>query len=154
MTFLEKVCSGFNSTNIRYALVGGHAVALHGAVRGTVDIDFVLKWSKSSLEKAEKVLLGLGLESRLPISAKDIFSYRDEYIKNRNLIAWNFYNPAEPAKQVDIIITYDLSEKQVTELKLRNGKIRLLSLPALIKMKKASGRPQDLEDIKALLKLR
>ena len=154
MTFLEKVTSAFNVAGIRYALVGGHAVALHGAVRGTVDIDFVLKWSKNSLSKTESILVGLGLEPQLPISAEDIFNYRDEYINNRNLIAWNFYNPTEPAEQVDIIITYDLSEKQVTELKLRNGKIRLLSLPALIKMKKASGRPQDLEDIKALLKLR
>ena len=38
MTALERVCTALNRASVRYAVVGGHAVALHGAVRGTVDI--------------------------------------------------------------------------------------------------------------------
>jgi len=42
MTFLESICRAFEQAKVPYAIVGGHAVALHGALRGTVDIDFVL----------------------------------------------------------------------------------------------------------------
>ena len=107
MVFLEKLCQQFAAAKLDYALVGGHAVALHGAVRGTVDIDFVFKWEKETLIRAERVLSKLGLVSRLPIVANDVFEFRDEYINNRNLIAWNFYHPNDASQQVDIIINYD-----------------------------------------------
>lgn len=42
--FLIELCQSLEQHNVRYALVGGYAVALHGAVRGTVDVDFVIEW--------------------------------------------------------------------------------------------------------------
>lgn len=50
------MCGAFAACGLRYAVVGGHAVALHGAVRGTVDVDIALTWTKKSLEEAERVL--------------------------------------------------------------------------------------------------
>ncbi|NND83135.1 MAG: hypothetical protein HKN50_11970 [Gammaproteobacteria bacterium] len=150
MTFLEQVAQAFQAAKLPYALVGGHAVALHGAVRGTVDIDFVLKWSRNALIKAEKVLAELGLVSRLPISAADVFDFREEYIKNRNLIAWNFYHPEDLSKQVDLIINYDLSGKRVTAMPLGNTNIKVLAISDLIDMKRAAGRAQDVADVAAL----
>ncbi|TDJ35665.1 MAG: hypothetical protein E2O56_00795, partial [Gammaproteobacteria bacterium] len=93
MSFLSRLCQGLDRAGLRYAIVGGHAVALHGAVRGTVDIDIALLWNLKTLRGAEQALTELGLVSRLPISAGDVFRFRDEYIENRNLIAWNFHNP-------------------------------------------------------------
>ena len=139
---------------MRYAVVGGHAVALHGAVRGTVDIDIVLSWTRQSLIAAEKALAGIGLVSRLPITANDILEFRKEYVENRNLVAWNFYNPADLSEQVDIIITYDLKGKRRNRVDLENTSIHILSKPDLIQMKRESGRPQDKEDVLALESLR
>ncbi len=153
MSFLNRVCSALADKSVRYAIVGGHAVALHGAVRGTVDIDVVLAWTLKYLQAAEKALIGLGLQSRLPIGANDVFQFRDEYIQNRNLIGWNFYNPANPTEQVDIVITYDLKAKKVGKIDTAGGPVRILGRKELIEMKRASGRPQDLEDVKALEKL-
>lgn len=45
MSFLGRVGAAFESAGVRYALVGGYAVALHGAVRGTVDVDVILAWN-------------------------------------------------------------------------------------------------------------
>lgn len=153
MSFLSKVGRAFAEKGLRYAIVGGHAVALHGAVRGTVDIDIALSWNLKTLKGAEQALTELGLVSRLPISAEDVFRFRDEYIENRNLIAWNFHNPANPAEQVDIIITYDLRGKQRTRVSTADGPVQVLGLKDLIEMKRASGRPQDLEDADALERL-
>ena len=153
MTTLERICTAFGNADVRYAVVGGHAVALHGAVRGTFDIDVVLNWTKQTLARAEAALNGLGLVSRLPISAEDVFAFRDEYVQKRNLIAWNFYNPDDPVEQVDVIINYDLAAKRTKRIALPSGSVEILSLADLIAMKRASGRPQDIEDVRALERL-
>ena len=153
MLSLNRVCTALADKGIRYAVVGGHAVALHGAVRGTVDIDIALAWNLKSLKAAEQVLKELGLVSRLPISADDVFQFRDEYVKNRNLIGWNFYNTDDLTEQVDIVITYDLAGKKVATIETSAGPIKILGIEELIEMKRVSGRQQDLEDVKALEKL-
>jgi len=150
MSFLNRVCSALADKGVRYAVVGGHAVALHGAVRGTVDVDIAVAWNLKSLQSAEQALSGIGLTSRLPISADDVFQFRDEYIENRNLIGWNFYNPSDPTEQVDLVITYNLKGKKVGTVDTTGGPVRILGRKDLIAMKRASGRPQDLEDVKAL----
>jgi hypothetical protein len=154
MLFVEKICSEFEKADLNYAIVGGYAVAFHGAVRGTVDIDFVFQWNQKTLKKAEEVLIANGLVSRLPITATDVFQFRDEYVRNRNLIAWNFYNPDDLSQQVDIIISYSLDLKYVTEMKSGEVAIKVLKKSELIKMKKQSGRDQDLQDIISLERLK
>ena len=153
MSFLHRVCQALTERDVRYALVGGHAVALHGAVRGTVDVDIALAWSRSALQATQRALTDIGLVSRLPISADDVYRFRDEYIANRNLIGWSFYNPRDLTEQVDIVITYDIKGKKVDAINTADGAVRILAREPLIRMKRASGRPQDLEDAAALEKL-
>ena len=151
--FLHQVCAALNHSKIPYAIVGGYAVALHGAIRGTVDVDIAINWSIQNLKKTEEALKELGLVSRLPIDAESVFHFRDEYIKNRNLIAWNFYQPSNPLNQVDIIINYDLKKAKSKKIKTHLTDIHILSKKDLIEMKKKSGRPQDLQDVEALEEL-
>lgn len=148
--FLYRLIDSLDKHHVDYALVGGFAVALHGAVRGTVDIDIILRIAEKNFLAAEHALSELGLSPRLPITASDVFQFRKEYIQNRNLIAWSFVNNANPIEIVDIVITEDLKGQEMQ--KIRSGKhtIKVLALRPLIEMKKRSGRPQDLEDILAL----
>ena len=139
---------------VGYAVVGGYAVALHGAVRGTFDIDVALRWTRADLRAAVAALEGMGLESRLPVTADEVYDFRDEYIANRGLVAWNFHNPGDALEQVDLVFAYDLTGKGVRRIDLPDGPVRVLALDDLIEMKRASGRPQDLEDATALERLR
>lgn len=148
--FITKVCKALQQARIPYAIVGGYAVALHGIPRGTLDIDFVIQWTLENLENTEKVLKDLGLVSKIPVDAKTIFHFRDEYISNRNLIAWNFYDPLNPSHQIDIIINYDLKITDIQTIHTSYGNLKILSKEKLIAMKKLSGRPQDLQDVKSL----
>ncbi len=150
MTFLQRVCTVLDDAGVPYALVGGQAVALQGVVRATVDVDVVLRWQRQIVESAEAALRKLGLVSQLPITAAEVVANREEYIHKRNLVAWNFYNPNAPMEQVDIIITYDLADKQVDRVALSESTVAVLPVPALIEMKRASGRRQDIEDAQAL----
>lgn len=149
--FIQKICFALDKANVLYAIVGGYAVALHGVIRGTVDVDIAIEWSLENLQNAENALKGIGLVSLIPITAEMLFQFRDDYIQNRNLIAWNFYDPANPINQVDIVINYNLKDElQTKKITTSLGTIPILSLQELIQMKEASGRPQDLEDVKAL----
>ena len=151
--FIKTVTDALNHAGIQYALVGGYAVALHGAVRGTVDLDFVIALREEQYESVEKTLESIGLTARLPVSAKEIFQFRDEYINNRNLIAWSFINHANPLELVDIIITHDAQAMKTKTLSVDGMTIEIATIAELIEMKKLSARPQDIEDIKALEKL-
>lgn len=139
---------------MRFALVGGYAVALHGVPRGTIDVDLALNWTLQDLVRAEAALKDIGLTSHLPVSARDVYERRDEYIQSRNLIAWNFRNPDAPLEQVDIIINYDLKGKLTQSVEMPQSTIPVLSVDDLIEMKRLSGREQDIEDAAALEKLR
>jgi len=151
--FIKKVISALVKYKVKYALVGGYAVALHGAVRGTVDIDIIIALRKKQIEAAEAALKELGLESRLPVTATEVYKFREEYIKNRNLTAWSFVNPDNPLEIVDIIITEDLNNISAVNKRAYGMNIKVVAIPDLITIKKKAGRPQDLEDIKALEKL-
>ena len=101
----------------------------------------------------EKALNSIGLQSRLPVTAKDVFQFREEYIENRNLIAWSFVNLKNPIEVVDIIITKNLADCSTIQKDFGNLKVKVLAKKDLIKMKRESGRPQDLLDVEALERL-
>jgi len=151
--FIESVIQTLVDKGVKYAIVGGYAVALHGAIRGTIDIDLVVTISKTQFRATEQALLAIGLQPRLPVNADQIFEFREEYIRNKNLIAWSFYNAANPLEVVDILITHDLKTIRTISKKLGQLTLKVASIPDLIAMKKQAGRPQDIEDIKALEKL-
>jgi len=148
--FLTRVCKTLSNHKVPFAIVGGHAVALHGAVRGTVDIDFVIQWSRENLARTEEAITRLGLVSRLPLSAREVFANRDDYIEKHNLIAWNFFNPQRLDEQLDLIINYDLGQQTPTFIKVGDTDIPVLDARELIAMKKKTGRQQDLLDAEAL----
>ena len=150
---IDRVVTTFRQARVRFAIAGGHAVALHGAVRGTVDLDLVLASSRANFTAAEAALNGMGLESRLPLKAEEVFDFREEYIRNRNLIAWSFVNPADPTEIVDIILTEDLESMQVDMVPLGRLRLPVVAVADLIRMKEKSGRPQDIEDVKALRRI-
>ena len=151
--FFLNLIKTFAQWNVAYAVVGGYAVSLHGAVRATLDIDVVTELSLAGLQNMEAALHSLGLQSRLPVTAKDICMFRKEYIEQRNLIAWGFNNPQKPAEMVDVIITDDIQEIKISTVDVRGQAVAIAEIHSLIAMKKKSGRPQDIEDISALMRL-
>lgn len=152
--FLYDLTKALDKERVPYAIVGGYAVALHGVVRATMDIDLVISLLPTHLKKAESVLKKLGLSSRLPIQADDIIKFRREYIEKRNLIAWSFIDYKDPTRVVDLLITYDTVDIEIIKIKIGGHTLKIASLDSLIQMKKASGRPQDIIDFKNLEKLK
>lgn len=151
---LLRVIRALNEARVPYAVVGGYAVALHGAVRGTVDVDLVIRFKAVDFQRTERALVSLGLQSRLPITAAEVFQFREEYLQNRNLRAWTFINPARPSEIVDVILSEDLAGMKVKRVRVQGESVRIASLQDLIRMKEKSARAQDREDVVALKRLR
>jgi hypothetical protein len=144
---LYEITDSFQAAKLKFALVGGYALALHGLVRATMDVDLVLSLTENDFNLAQVTLGKLGLQSRLPIRAQDVIKMRQEYIKERNLIAWSFVDFVNPARQVDILMTKDFSELETEKISVGGRKIVVASLQELMRMKQESSRPQDLVDI-------
>ena len=147
---IDRLTRALKKYKVQYAIAGGWAVALHGAVRGTVNIDVALVLNLKNLKLAEAALQSMGLVSRLPVTPDDLIGFREQYILNKKLLAWRFINPEDYTEIVDLLIVEDLKDLKVQKIKVGAETIPVVAKSALIQMKKKSGRPQDLEDIKAL----
>jgi hypothetical protein len=147
---LIEVTEALRKRNLKFAIVGGYALALHGIVRATMDVDLVLCLTLEDYTQAEEALKSIHLQSRLPVRAQDIIKMRQEYIQNRNLIAWSFVDYKDPSRQVDILITKDVRDLDLEMISVSGKKIAVVSLQNLLEMKTESGRPQDLIDIESI----
>jgi hypothetical protein len=149
---LSILINALKKDKIKYMIVGGDAVNFHGYSRNTVDIDLIIKFTLANLKKIENSLKRMGLVSRLPVDAVSIYKFREEYIKNRNLIAWNFYSEENPTDQIDILINHDVSDFKSEKFRVGELELMVITKEDLIKMKKIAGRDKDLLDIKELTK--
>lgn len=152
--FIVRVTEALSKARVRYGLVGGYAVALHGAVRGTIDVDLVIRLEEGQFVRTERALRSIGLGPRLPVTAAEVFRFRREYIRNRHLTAWSFVNPALPSEIVDIVLTHDLADLETETMRVQGRRLHVVGIDDLIAMKRQSGRPQDKEDVRALQSLR
>lgn len=59
-TVIRQLAGALDASGIRYALIGGFAMALRGLQRSTVDLDFILM--SEDMSKADQVLIGFGYE--------------------------------------------------------------------------------------------
>lgn len=55
---IEKIVTAFGAAGVRYALIGGFAMAMRGVQRATIDLDFVL--ILEDLEKSDRILRAAG----------------------------------------------------------------------------------------------
>jgi hypothetical protein len=160
MNIFEKVFKEFNKAGIKYLVVGGVAVNLHGYVRFTGDLDLLLLLDGKNLEKVDKVMHKLGYSERLPVS---VMSLNDEsqvkkWLKDKNMKAFSFVPPKDNPLQIDIVIEeslkFDKFFKDKINKRIENVTIPVASIDHLIKMKRKADRKQDMIDLEALIKLK
>ena len=74
------VLAEFQERNIRYVLVGGLAVLLHGVDRLTADVDLVVDLAPEQAIKAVEALLAMGFKSSAPV---DVRQFADAAVRKR-----------------------------------------------------------------------
>lgn len=83
---------------------------------------------------------------------------REDWIKNKNMKAFNLVNPEWAMSEIDVVINtpvdYKKASENVNHIRLQAISIPTISIDDLIKMKKKTGRRQDKADIRYLRRLK
>ena len=131
-----------NAHNIKYLVVGGYAVTVHGYPRYTNDIDIWFWIDKSNAENLIKVLKDFGFGS-LDIKT-------DDFLNPNKVIQLGY-----PPNRIDLLTSIsgvefeDCYPKRVI-MDIAGIKIDFIDIESLKKNKKASGRHKDLNDLENL----
>ncbi|HXR04790.1 MAG TPA: hypothetical protein VN836_08800 [Verrucomicrobiae bacterium] len=131
-----------NANAIRYLVIGGYAVAYHGHVRYTGDLDIFVELSTDNAERMVRALREFGFD--LPKLKPELFLRKGKIVRMGH----------EPMR-LEILneidgVSFGECYRQRRTARLDDLKINFIDLPQLLKNKRASRRPQDLADIAAL----
>jgi hypothetical protein len=149
--FYEEIINKFNGAGIKYAIVGGMAVNLHGHIRMTADLDIILEMEDSNLSKVVKTLKESGFICKIPVDPMGLVNSftRNDWIENKNMKALNFYRGTE---EVDLVIASPVKfeDAKKTIFVVKDTDYPVVSKEDLIKMKEITGRLHDKDDIRKL----
>jgi len=157
---LESLFRVLNDAGVRYVVVGGVAVVLHGYPRFTADLDLVVDLEPDAADLAIRTLTAAGLRPRVPVDPAAFAdpAQRREWVELRGMQVFSLYDPNDPLRTVDLFVEPPIPFEDLWSrsdlISLPSGKIRVASIGDLIEMKRIAGRPQDSEDIRALEALR
>lgn len=155
----REVFAALSAAEVPYVVVGGAAVVLQGHARMTVDLDLVVDLGPDSVRAVLTALLGLGMRPRLPVDPYDFADpeIREQWRTQRNVMVFSMYDPDDPLREVDLFAQSPLPfadlVAQATTVDVDGVLVPVASVRHLIAMKRAVGRPRDLEDVAALERL-
>jgi hypothetical protein len=145
VTLYEELCAvleALDEAKVEYALIGGLAVAVWGAPRATKDIDLLIRAEALDLAKGAVRRRGFVLEG-LPFEFKD----------GTEVHRLNKVDADGSLMTVDFMVVNANLEapwaSRIT-LPLTSRQVVVVSRDALIAMKAAAARPQDIADIQSL----
>lgn len=143
---------------IEFIVIGGVAVGVHGFIRATKDLDIVPSDDIENLRRlaslfaeidAQHVGLGDFDASEFPYDPTD----PSELAQGGNFRLETRLGPIDVMQWVEGIETdpaYRELASQAVPVSFRGTQIKVCSLDHLLAMKRAAGRPQDLEDLRRL----
>jgi hypothetical protein len=146
------VFSALHAHGVRYLIVGGLAVNLHGVPRMTFDLDIVVDLAPANVGALLDALASLGYVPRLPVPARELTDplKREAWIRDRNLKAFTFIDPQKATRVVDVLLDHPLDFAAAwasrADMPVEGLSLPTVSRADLITMKDAAGRPQDASD--------
>jgi len=133
-----------NAHNVEFVIIGATAFPVHGYARATLDIDLFIRPEPENAHRTLKALKEFGYDVT-DLSEDDLLSKK---VLIRQYLVETDIHPFVQG------ITFDRVWKNRISGAYGNEKVYYASLDDLITMKKAAGRPKDMEDLKALLRLK
>jgi hypothetical protein len=137
-----------HSQNVRYLIVGGEAVIFHGHVRLTGDVDLFFGRDPANLER-----LFAALEDFWDGDVPGLTSAAD-LSPDGTIVQFG-----QPPNRIDLINAiggvgfdeaWDGRVEAILSLDEREVRVPFIGLDALVKNKRAVGRPKDLDDLSYL----
>jgi hypothetical protein len=142
--FRDFICQ-LNENDVRYILIGGYSVVLHGYTRTTGDMDIWVDRTAENYKKIKLAFFAFGMS---------VFDMTEERFLNREIEVFTF---GRPPTAIDVMtsalgLNFDECFNNSVEFDNEGLIVRTIHLNDLISAKKASGRHKDLDDLDNLLK--
>lgn len=127
-----------------FLVVGAHALAVHGHVRATGDLDILVRPSRANADKVISALTRFGA----PLAAHGVET--EDFCKPGMV-----YQIGLPPNRIDLLTEIsgvDFDEALIGSITAPLGEnvVRFIGLAAQLKNKRASGRTKDLADAEVL----
>lgn len=156
----ERILRNFQQAGLKYAVIGGIAVNLHGYNRLTGDLDIIISFTEENIAKFISSAKELKLIPRLPVSLDDLANTDLclSWVNDKNAKVFSVYNPQNPLEHVDLKLDFseECQDYLANAIIMKAGDINIpvVTLEDLIALKKAAGRDRDMIDVKALERIK
>lgn len=145
---------------VRYLIVGGVAVNLHGAERMTMDVDLMLGLDPENLARFLKVARGLQLKPGvLPVTLEQFCDPAtvESWVREKHMLAFQLRSPVIDSPSIDIlvrpVVPFDEAYRRRARMVLEDVTVSVAAPQDLIALKSGTGRQIDESDIRALQRL-
>jgi hypothetical protein len=140
------VLSELEKHGVRYALLGGVAMAIHGFARMTKDIDCIFPRDRDNNARLMRALKAISRKLRL------------DYLPKKEWLDKGYSTAAEGEIGIDILFVaaareFGDYEKHIEERDINGVKVKVLDIDGML-MSKETDRPEDIPDRKRLSRLR
>jgi predicted nucleotidyltransferase len=153
----EAMVRALNDAGVRFIVVGGVAVATHGYLRQTKDIDLVIELQPDNTIRGLRALQTLGYFPRVPVTPEQFAdaALREGWIRDKQMVVLNLFSDSHRQTPIDVFVREPFSFCDEYEAALIDEvapglPVRIVSLATLLRMKAEAGRPDDLRDIEQL----
>lgn len=156
MNPISDVLKALSEANVRFVVVGGVAAVMQGVERVTYDLDLVIELTRESCEKAIDQLLAIGYRAKIPADPRGFAdaATRELWIRDKGMMVFSLWDSTQRRAQVDLFVRYPLDFENLwshaTRVTVDGSEVHVASPRHLVQMKRAAGRPRDLDDIRAL----
>jgi hypothetical protein len=141
--------------NVRFVVIGGHAVAAHGYERATRDVDIVFSTDHETCERLAELLRHLEASIRaadLPAPGGLITA---EWLSAGGHFVFATVHGVLDALSWVAGLDYATLDSRALTAELADGtRLRICSYEDLVALKQAADRPRDREDLRELAALR
>jgi predicted nucleotidyltransferase len=138
----EEFLRLLTEVGVEFVIVGGYAVAFHGYVRATNDLDLFFSASDDNIRRIREALKHFGL----PTSEEQVAEFQDP----GSIIRMGL--PPVRIEMINTISGLGWSEVWQRRVAGKYGHVLVsyISLPDLVQNKRIAGRPKDLADVDEL----
>ncbi|MGB8223755.1 MAG: DUF6036 family nucleotidyltransferase [Polyangiales bacterium] len=154
---LSTIFRALDEAQVRYLVVGGVAVVLHGHLRFTADLDLVLDLDVANTRAAVAALESLQYQARAPVPLTDFANakIRNTWVDDKGLMVFSLWSPAHPGTEVDLFVEepfdFDEAWERRMDAVLPDGTtVHVVGFADLQLLKRNAGRPRDLYDLESL----
>ncbi|MBI3180963.1 MAG: nucleotidyl transferase AbiEii/AbiGii toxin family protein [Myxococcales bacterium] len=153
---IRQLLEALTKEKVRFIVVGGVAVVLHGHPRLTVDLDLVIALDPENVRALLRALLPLGYRPRAPVPAERLAdeNERRRWSEEKNMQVFTLWSPSLPGTDVDVFIRepfpFDEMMRRSVGVTLGALTVAVGGIDDIVAMKRQAGRPVDADDIAAL----